>query len=49
MFDKIFKSSKSMGWIVMITIAVVVLYVADQYRTKAFYGFAKPNQKGSPL
>jgi hypothetical protein len=42
MFDKIFKSSKSMGWIAMITMAVVVLYVVDQYRTKDFYGLAKP-------
>lgn len=43
MFDKLFKSTKAMSWIALLTFVVIVLFVVDQYRNKNAFGFVKPN------
>lgn len=42
MFNNIFKSTKAMGWIALLTFVVVLFFVIDNYRSKNAFGLVKP-------
>ncbi|MEI6574791.1 MAG: hypothetical protein WCO63_01280 [Bacteroidota bacterium] len=42
MFEKLFKSTKAMGWITLLTLVVVLFFVIDNYRSKNAFGLIKP-------
>lgn len=41
MFNTVFKSTKAMGWIAVLTFVVVLFFVVDNYRNKNAFGLIK--------
>lgn len=41
MFEKLFKNNTAMGWIALLTLALSIAYIVDQYGNKDFFGLAK--------
>lgn len=46
--EKMFKSTKAMGWISLLTLVIVVFFVIDQYRNKNAWGLKKYTTPTTP-